>query len=162
MYPELHEWGFLKVSQSLPEPFQLIVQDALSKYSKTFALDLLIGQTDRNNERNVVLGSDMASPPNTEFLFLDHAMSLNYGNRWDNEGWKNVEMVPIPDTFKASLRKQLVLQGAEELAQLPDNTVREIVDRIPDDYMSPPHRAVVIAGVNGRKHLIRGFVKEHL
>ena len=89
-------------------------------------------------------------------------MSLNYGNRWDNMGWKNVEMVPIPGIFRTSLRKELVLEGADELAQLSDDTVGEIVERIPDDYMSPGHKAAVIAGLNGRKHLVRRFVEEHL
>jgi len=162
VYPEHHEWGQIWNLSLFPQSVQLLVRDALSSYSKTFALDLLIGQTDRNNQRNVVLGADAASPPNTEFLFLDHAMSLNYGNRWDNMGWKKVEMVPIPDILKSSLRKDLVLDGADQLADLADAHVQDIVERIPEDYMASAHRAAVIAGLNGRKHLLRQFVEQHL
>ena len=34
------------------------------------ALDLLMGQTDRNNQRNVVLGVDTEAPPHTYFSVL--------------------------------------------------------------------------------------------
>jgi hypothetical protein len=138
------------------------VKDALSRYSKTFALDLLIGQTDRNNARNVVLGADTSAPPQTEFLFLDHAFALNHGDRWNNDGWRNIEMVQIPDVFRQSLRKQLVIEGANELSALPDGTIRDIVERIPEDYMGAAHRETVIAGLNGRKNLLRDFVERTL
>jgi hypothetical protein len=162
MYSEHHEWQLIWNLDRFPEPVKLIVTEALSRYSKTYALDLLIGQTDRNNGRNVVLGADASVPAHTEFLFLDHAFALNHGGRWNNEGWRNIEMVQIPDVFRRSLLKGLVIEGADELSALNDETIRGIVERIPEDYMDAAHRNTVIAGLNGRKQLLRNFIERNL
>lgn len=162
MYSEHHNWELLWNLNVFPEVIRLLVRDALSRYSRTFALDLLIGQTDRNNGRNVVLGADAAVPPNTEFLFLDHAYTLNHQNRWHGDGWRNMQMVPVPDVFRQSLRKEAVLQAADQLRDVRDGAIRDVVERIPEDYMDGATKQVVVAGLNGRKHLLRSFVEQNL
>ena len=94
IYPEQYEWGILWDLSIYPPFVGVIVKEALSRYSASYALDLWIGQTDRNNIRNVIiLGVAHTNPVRTEFLFLDHSNSLNMGNRWDGGGGNRIEMV---------------------------------------------------------------------
>jgi hypothetical protein len=162
MYPEQYEWGMIWDLSIFPPPVQHLIRESLSHYSKTFALDLLIGQTDRNNARNVILGVGSGQPRHTELLFLDHSYTLNYGNRWANNAWSNLEMVPIPPLFRESLDKTLVLEGADDIAQFSEETIQQIVARIPSDYMSDAHKATVATALVGRKNLIRDFVDRNL
>lgn len=162
LYPEQYEWGMIFDLSIFPPPVQHILRESMSQYSRTFALDLLIGQTDRNNNRNAIIGIGEGQPRRTELIFLDHSSSLNYGNRWAGSGWNNVEMVPIPTVFRESLSKPLVLEGAQQIATLSNEKIREIVDRIPLDYMSHSHRQTVMEGLIGRKGMIVDFVDHTL
>ena len=47
------------------------------------------------------------------------------------------------------------------LEALPDETIRAIVNRIPDDYMSPTHKNTVIDGLIHRKPRLPDFVKQN-
>jgi len=158
MYPEQYEWGLLWDISGLSVPVRAIIRGSISRYSDTLALDLLIGQTDRNNARNVILGVDGMDLADSAFLFLDHAYTLNYGNRWSGVGWQNIDMVPIPQLFRDSLTGGRVREGAGKIAALSDETVAGIVQRIPDDYMTATHKNIVIAGLIGRKARIPDFV----
>jgi hypothetical protein len=158
IYPSHYPWGMIWDISSLPPVVQEIVRGSIAAYSDTFALDLLIGQTDRNNFNNVVFGADSANPVNSGLLFIDHAFSLNHGNRWAEDNWRNIDMVLIPDLFRRCLDKRLVLLGSERIAALPDQTITDIVSRIPEDYISGNQQRTIITALNGRKQLLREFV----
>jgi hypothetical protein len=162
MYPEQYPWGMIWDVSMYPQPVQEIIRATMARYSETFALDLLIGQTDRNNVGNVILGMDSQNPGGGELVFLDHAFTLNYGARWSADKWKTVEMVPVPELFRSCINKNLALAGAARIEALTDAAVREIVCRIPEDYISEQHREIVVAGLNGRKRLLRDFIGGNL
>jgi hypothetical protein len=162
MYPEVYEWGTLFDLSLFPPLVQNIVRSSIAHYSGTVALDLWIGQTDRNNARNVVFGIDSADHSDASFMFVDHSFTLNEGDRWRANGWTTISPVPLPDVFKAALSRQLLLDGADKIAGLPDETIRSIVSRIPEEYMPQPQRDVVCEGLIGRKamlteHVVRNF-----
>jgi len=162
LYPSVYEWEFLWNMATFPESVQQIIRTMISRYSSTLALDLLIHQTDRNNQRNGVFCTDPGNPTYGELLFLDHSNTLNFQNRWNGDAWKRMEMINIPATFRGSIDKARVIEGAKQIESLPDATIRAIIDRIPDDFMSRAHKERVAMGLIGRKSLVRPFVESSL
>jgi hypothetical protein len=162
MYAEQYEWGLIWDISGHSQPIQHIIRASLARYSSTFALDLLVGQVDRNNARNVILGVDPGNPDHTEFLFLDHSYALNHQNRWRDDRWKGMEMVPIPEVFRKSLSKDQVIVGARRISELSEATVHEIVERVPDEYMASAQKEIVTAGLLGRRKLIEPFIQANL
>lgn len=162
LYPEQQEWGLVRNLASMDAAVRAIVTASLARYSGNVALDVWIGQTDRNNDRNAIFGINPLSPAEGGFVFLDHANTLNHGNRWDGNRWENLEMVPLPNPFRDSLDRNVVLQGCDRIAGMADNVVSEIVNRIPDSFMRPTHRGIVVAALNGRKARLREFLERTL
>ena len=70
-------------------------------------------------------------------------------------------MVAIPTVFKDCLDKKLILSGVEKIEKLPEQTITEIVLRIPDNYMPRNEKEIVVTGLNGRKQLLRKFVESN-
>jgi hypothetical protein len=164
MYEEMYEWGALWAagfdiaSISIPPLVQGLVRSFLSRYSETLALDLWVGQKDRNSDRNVLFGIDPGDLADSAFMFLDHSSTLNFENRWEKHDWTTIETVPVPEVFRASLSKPQLMRGAENIAAMPDDAVRSIVLRVPTEFVPEQHRQVICDGLVGRKHLVRDFV----
>lgn len=162
LYPELYQWGLVWNLWNLPNMEAVlrgIVGASLAQYSGNVALDLWIGQTDRNNAGNVVFGIDPKNRAEGGFVFLDHAFTLNYQNRWAGNGWQAITMVPLPPPFLDCINKPLVLAACERIAGISDDAVAAIVNRMPDSFMPGAHRTIVTTGLNGRKPLLREFVE---
>lgn len=162
LYPSVYEWGFLWNMGTFPEGVQQMIRTMIARYSSTLALDLLIQQTDRDNARNGVFCTDPGEPAYGELLFLDHSNTLHFQNRWNGDAWNRVTLVPLPATFRGALDKARVIEGAKLIEALPDETIRAIIDRIPDDFMSHAHKQRVTMGLIGRKSLVRPFVESSL
>lgn len=86
LYAEQHNWGLIKNLASMEPVVRDIIAASLARYSGTVALDVWIGQTDRNNDRNVIFGVNPRNRSESGFVFLDHAYALNNGNRWGERG----------------------------------------------------------------------------
>jgi hypothetical protein len=165
LYPELYQWGLiwnLWNAPSMEAVLRGIVGASLAQYSGNVALDLWIGQTDRNNAGNAVFGIDPKNRAEGGFVFLDHAFTLNHQNRWAGNGWQAVTMIPLPKPFQDCIDKSLVLAACDRIAGTSDDAVAAIVTRIPDSFMTEAHRTIVTTALNGRKKLLREFVEGNL
>ena len=165
LYPELHQWGLVWNLWSLPSMDAIlrgIVGASLAQYSGNVALDLWIGQTDRNNAGNAVFGVDPKNRAEGGFVFLDHSFTLNHQNRWAGNGWQVMNMITLPKAFQDCLDKNLVVAACDRIAGMGDDAVSAIVMRIPDSFMVEAHRNLVTTALNGRKALLREFVERTL
>jgi hypothetical protein len=162
LYSEMFQWGLIWNFATMAPAIRGIVSTSLARYSGNVALDIWIGQTDRNNSGNVIFGITPQSKAEGGFVFLDHSFTLNNGNRWAGGGWQKMEMIPLPQAFRESLDKHVVLEACNRIATLSDDSVSKVVSRIPDGFMCDEHKNVVIAGLNGRKLLLREFVETAL
>ena len=160
IYPEQHEWGLIWNLAGMEPAVSVIVGTSLARYSGNVAMDLWIGQTDRNNHRNAIFGINPQNRAEGGFVFLDHSLTLNYGNRWAGNGWETVEMTPLPPAFRDNLDKNVVLAACERIAAVADDAVEVVVNRIPDSFMNVGHRNIVVTGLNGRKTRLHEFVTE--
>jgi hypothetical protein len=159
LYGEQHNWGLLKNLASMEPVVRDIVSASLARYSGTVALDVWIGQTDRNNDRNAIFGVNPMNRSESGFVFLDHAFTLNNGNRWAGNGWETIEMVPLPAAFRDSLEKNLALDACDRIGAFAESEIAAIVNRIPEEFMCEAHRNVVVTGLNGRKGRLRDFMQ---
>ena len=157
MYDEVHEWSAM---MNLQGPVGAVVRASMARDCGIIALDTLIGNTDRNNGRNALFGVDAAAPAEGAFVFLDSANSLNMGNRWDNGNWKTVDVPPMPDLLRNSVDVAILSDAIDQISAVTDAVIEEIVNRIPDAYMVPDHKRVVVAGLKGRRTLVRPKLKE--
>jgi len=162
-YPEQYEWRPIWNLAAMDQFIKSIVTALLARYSGNVALDLWIGQTDRNNERNAIFGIDPQNKADGQFMFLDHSYSLNKENRWRaNDSWRTIEMVPLPAAFRESLVKNTVVEACDRIAAFTDDAVVAIVNRIPEEFMSQAERQTVITALTGRKGQLREFIERNL
>lgn len=76
------------------------------------------------------------------YIFLDYAMALGWGDGREAGTWN-------------------VLGGIlDQIENVSDDTVTGIVNRIPDDYLVPEQREVVLHGLIGRRALVRGLLAQ--
>lgn len=165
LYPELYQWGLIWNLWNLPSMetvIRSIVGASLAQYSGNVALDIWIGQTDRDNAGNAVFGIDPKNKAEGGFVFLDHANTLNYQNRWAGNGWQTITMIPLPKLLRDCIDKSLVLAACDRIANISNDAVAAIVTRIPDSFMPDAQKTVVTTGLNGRKVLLREFVERTL
>ncbi len=153
LYKEVYTFGQVR---SLAGPLQERGKRLFLDGSGVLCLDLLVGNTDRNNAGNSILGT---SPNGLDecFMFIDYANSLNVGDQWANGAWSNMSNLPMYDDMAdpdiGSLRRAI-----DKLEGLDERIIWEAVSRIPDDYMSPGHKQIVIQGLNGRRSQVRAVL----
>jgi hypothetical protein len=122
------------------------------------ALDTLTGNTDRNNGRNGIVGIDPKAPTKAGFMYIDHANSLNLGNRWDKGQWITVDLPAMPDMLRNAIHPPVLFSAIDRVESLSDSAIEVIVNRIPDDYLVPAQKKIIIEGLKGRRSLIRNAI----
>jgi hypothetical protein len=162
LFPVQHYWSLVWNLSAMEPAVREVVCATLARGSGNLALDLWIGQTDRTNSRNVIFGINPQNRAESGFVFLDHSDALNSGNRWSENGWHTIDMISLPQAFRDNLDRSLVLSACDRIAAATDDGIAEVVNRIPDSFMNPKHRTVVVTALNGRKSKLREFVKRAL
>ncbi len=160
VYNEQYEWGTIMQLAGLEPLTREIIKSAMARCSGAIVLDLLLGQTDRNNARNVIFGIDRDEPSKASFVFLDFANSANMGNRWSGDGWKPVADPGFPAIMTEALDKGILQATVERLMQLPHETVHEIIGRIDKQFLTDTHKDVLTTAITGRRQLVTDFVRQ--
>jgi hypothetical protein len=166
MYPRQYPWEQIKRFLHTVPPGTEILRDRLPvAAARGLAFDTWVGQTDHadHHPHNIVFGyvpgDDPHQPPReAEYVFLDFAMALGWGGLWEGEGAKTMESAPFPSRMIAAI-DTLALDGIlDQIENIKESTVSDIVLRIPDDFLVPEQRAVILEGLLTRRSLVRGLV----
>lgn len=155
LFHEIWRWSELAGIQS--QQTNNLINHLLSQCSGVIAFDTFVGNTDRVNEGNAVFGTN-GTDDESAMMFIDYANSLNHNNNWEAGKWNNLDYRGAFDRMKQSVNLEILWSAIEQIESLSDTTIEGIVSRIPDDYMSPAHKSVVIEGLVGRRSLIRQIV----
>ena len=137
-----------------------IINAALAKCSGLIALDLYLGQTDRDNHRNVIWGSDPGNIGESNFLFLDFSNSMNFLGNWENEKWQQINP-SAPKILIDAIDKTVLSETSERIRTLRDSVVTEIVDRVEEDYLSMENKITIKNGLYGRRSLVADYIKKN-
>jgi hypothetical protein len=144
------------------------------------ALDAWVMQADHDNhDANMFFGWD-ASPSDEiagirgHLFFLDYSFSLGHrwcekGHRrvlgwkpWDQDGWKATVKIPFPPYLDRYLLRDHLESTLQKIEAFPEETLNEVVLRIPDEYMSASEKQMILRGLVERRQIAREGVKSQL
>lgn len=150
MYNEVHNLGQVN---RLPNPLAAEIDQALTEGSGIAAFDAWIGNQDRSNRKNTLIGVD----ENEELhaVFIDHANAFNMRGAWEDGAWDDVSVSRMPGRLQDAIDWEATLGTVERIEALSAEVITEVVERIPADYMADSHRDVVCEGLLARRELVR-------
>jgi hypothetical protein len=166
MYPRQYPWEQIKRFLQAGPPGTEILRERLPvAAAEGFAFDTWVGQTDHTDHHphnivfGYVLGDDPKQPPlEAEYVFLDFAMALGWGGLWEGDGARTMGAAPFPPGMIDAI-DTIALGGIlDRIENIADTTIADIVNRIPDDYLSTAQREVIAGGLRARRALVRGLV----
>ncbi len=134
--------------------------------SECLAFDVWVGQPDHygtpGSAHNLAWGYQPHQSGNGEFLFFDFAFSLGYKRWWPQDwaagGW-SIGGIPgrpvIPPVMEGYADPKVLEEIVTKIEAFPEEVIVEIVGRIPDEYMKPDRRKVIVDGLLGRRAIVR-------
>jgi hypothetical protein len=165
MYPLQWPWKVMKelvVDPSRNERASNIVMNDLPiAAAQGWALDTWVSQPDHNDHpQNIFYGYERGDTPAGRFCFLDYAWALGHqmvesAFKWRGGGWRNVGAAPFPPHMLRFMSTDALLSVVERIEQFPEDTIRNVVERIPRVYMDDDEKDVVIEGLLGRRQMVR-------
>jgi len=165
MYPRQFPWEQIKrFVQTGPPGTELIRERLPAAAAQGLAFDTWVGQTDHNDHpHNIIFGyvpNDDGTVPvaDGDFVFLDFAMALGWHGTWAREGSKTLGIAPFPPAMDAAIDRAILGGILDRIENVSDDTISEIVHRIPDDYLVPEHRDVIAHGLRTRRGNVRALL----
>lgn len=154
MYDEVHNLGQV---DRLPSPLAAEIDEALAEESGIAAFDAWIGNQDRSNRKNTLIGVD--DDEQLRAVFIDHANAFNMRGAWDDGDWNDVSVSGLPGRLQDAIDWEATLGTVERIEELDTGIVTDIVERIPAEYMGESHRGVVLEGLLERQELVRPVIE---
>jgi len=123
--------------------------------SAMLAFDTWIDNLDRINSGNLLAGED-PDHGTARYAYIDHANSLTYG--WGDGPPARIarRVGPYPDQVTPDGRT--IGETIAAIEALSDDHIAQVVDRIPEAFISPPRKACMRAGLCRRRHDLRGVL----
>lgn len=171
MFPRQWSWHQVKqiiAASDANDRATKIVMNALRvDPARAFALDAWVGQPDHNDHpHNIIFGYSPGVTPNGRFVFLDYAWSLGYHREepfcWEGEAWKTIGSPPFPPYMVRFLDRKVLEECVQNIEATPDERITEVVERIPGHFLPADQRRMILAGLLGRKNLVREAVRQYL
>jgi hypothetical protein len=109
----------------------------------------------------VVYGINPECAASGRFLFLDFANTMNMGDRWVKDGkedWKQIQEPGFPPIMIMAIDKGVLESTVKKLLALPDETIRQIVERIDPPFLSDRYKKILVQALVGRKNLVADFI----
>lgn len=162
-YSKQWPWSAIKAVPVDESPTGAALAQALSRCSPLLAFDTWTDQQDHNDHPdNIVWGYDPSHLGASAIIFLDYANSMGFGGSWAAGGWQNVTKPQWMPLMLQHLNAALLRQTVERIENFEEAAIRDIVNRVPDDYLSQAHKTTVLDGLLGRRGLIRNVLKTEL
>lgn len=147
----------------------LIMKDLPIAAARAMALDAWVMQFDHNDHpHNIVMG--ISGPDQASLIFLDYALSLGHAwthteafksigwRRWndDEKGWLAAVPTLFPPHLVRFLHRDELWATVEKIESFPEDVIRDVVGRIPSDYLTDLERDTLVKGLIERRSVIRG------
>lgn len=173
MHPRQWSWMQIKrfvVDPSLDARVNGIIMQALpASAARGMALDAWVDQADHNDHpHNIIFGYAPGATSNGSFVFLDFAWSLGFPlprhrpHGWSKEAWKDVSPPMFPPHMARYVDVDVLEATVVAIETMSNDLIREIVARIPDTFLPPEQRDLIVEGLIGRKALVREMLSAKL
>lgn len=156
MYPL--QWAWEQVRFTTPdEDWTKAALDGLFAKAapQMLVFDTWVDQQDHDDHpHNIVWGHKSASEQG--LVYLDFARTLGLEGAWQDGGWRGVTRAPFPRKIESTITDEDLGRAIKGLLALPQESIRTTVMRIPDDYLDPEEKALIVDGLLGRRDLLVG------
>ena len=164
MYPRQFSWEQIRqLAQAGPPGTELLRERLPRAAAHGIAFDTWVGQTDHDDHpHNIVFGYHRAGEGaraslDGDYVFLDFAMALGWGGAWD-AGSSALGVAPFPPVMAEAIDMPSLGGILDRIEAVPDDTIAEIVHRIPDDYLVPEQRDAIARGLRARREATRALL----
>lgn len=155
-HPRCSEWGKIK-TLALDDPIlRGMLNAALSENSGMVALDLFLGQSDRDNPRNVLWFCDDDNI-NFGLIFIDFSNSMIGSGNWNDANWRNV-IDSCPKEMIQSIDKRILSEATEKVRNLDESSIEEIVDRVDQDYLIDANKTKLKTALLERRRIVADYI----
>jgi hypothetical protein len=165
MYPRQFPWEQVKKFALSGPPGTELLRERLPTAAATgLAFDTWVGQTDHNDHpHNIIFGYVPHDDPSIaatdgDYVFLDYAMALGWRGGWEGNGSNALGIAPFPPAMKAAIDRGILEGTLERIESLTEETVAEVVNRIPDEYLVAEQREIILKGLHHRRTALRGWL----
>ena len=128
--------------------FQLIAR--MLKSPGFIAFDAWLANTDRANDGNVMVGFETDGEDVGELLFIDFSNAMMW-SRADLAAFQKVSVLPVLQRMTDADANRHI---AERIRDLPVATVEVVLHRIPEPFLRPVDRDLLLEGLIARKQRI--------
>jgi hypothetical protein len=156
-FPQPREWSKVKSDAAL---MAVIRPKMVASVSAMCVFDAWLHNNDHHDHPgNLLLSLGTEPEPTLHVAYIDYSHSLL--NNWPGDEWNGTFCPPIYDP---ACQVDLVVarNTIQSIEGLEEQPVREIVERIPDAYISPAQKAKLASGLLDRKSRLSDIVKTQL
>ena len=144
LYPEVHRWDHVTATPASLAIGSHILRSTRAAWSGIVAFDAWLGNTDRHNATNLLIGIDTSTEsPSAEAVFCDYANSMLY-SQWKKGSCPAVAVPDVVLVLSALRDRDAALATAEKIRAYSAEKIAEIVNRIPETHLAPEGREVII------------------
>lgn len=149
-------WRYRDIKK-LPDPPWDLVEPALRESSDAIAFDTWIGHQDRANEGNLVF-FQRPKEEGYHAAYIDYSYTLNHGRKWHGPGVAKASLPGLLSRARDNADPERIYAGVERIEGMDDAAIRDVVSRIPDDFMSSEERDLIADALVERKGQIRSAI----
>jgi hypothetical protein len=158
LYPEIQKWAQATATTASTAVAHGVLRSTVTIWSGIIAFDAWLANSDRNNDTNLLIGTDIHSEQRvSEPIFCDFANCMIHSN-WTGEGGRDVALPPMLPVMSDFYDRGSALATAERIAGFRVETIQEIVHRIPDPYLQPTHKAAIVTCLSERRSKVPSVI----
>lgn len=121
------------------------------------AFDTWLDNEDRANDGNLLVNKNTDDGKPTCFAYIDYSYSM--AKLWRGGKYTNIVPRPIFPTDAKDANVEIISRAISRIESLSETAIREIVNRVPDDFLSPADRDLIIEGLLHRQTRIRPVLR---
>lgn len=158
LYPEVQKWSHATATTAASAIAHHIMRSTRTMWSGMLAFDTWIANADRDNQTNLLIGTatNLALPV-SEPVFCDFSYSMLFSG-WGQGGQHTVTLVPCLPVLKDLFDRDAALETAEKIRDFPIETIVNVVNRIPEEYLQAAQKPIIIDGLSERRKAIPGVI----
>jgi hypothetical protein len=151
----VHKWATVKAVPAIEAQLKLELREAASVL---VAFDTWVDNRDRVSDSNLLVSKASADPSApAQVAYIDYAYSLAHG--WRAGGYQNIVACQMFPTDPKDVDTSAMDGAINRIESVPDDAVREVVTRIPRDFLAEADRDLIISGLLHRKTRLRPALK---
>jgi hypothetical protein len=148
-------WRQITAVPGLDTQLKLELREAASAL---VPFDTWVDNTDRVNEGNLLVSKASPDPAlRLRVAYIDYSYSMTYG--WRAGNYRTITPIPIYPTDQKDADIASMEDALNQIENLSDQNVRDIVSRIPSDFLTIVDRDLIIDGLLYRKQHVRASLK---